>query len=67
MGVTCHWPAAMPMGECPFKSPGVGQAPHTVSVLAAVSSVLPEASRKARVADWSAGCAQEADRIEGSG
>lgn len=49
--VTCPWLAAMPMRECPFKNPGVGQALHIVSVLAAASSVLLAVSRKAGV--WS--------------
>lgn len=38
---------------------------HTVSVLAAASSVPLEASRNARAADWSASGAPEADGIGG--
>lgn len=55
------WPAAMPVGECLFKNPGVGQALHIVSVLAAASSVLLAASRKAGVVDWPAGCTPETE------
>lgn len=51
----------MPMGECPFKSPGVGQALHTVSVLAAASSVLLATSGEPQVVDWPAGCAPETE------
>lgn len=59
--VTCPWPAAMPVGGCPFKNPGVGQALHTVSVLAAASSVLLATFRKAGVVDCPAGSSPEAD------
>lgn len=59
--VTCPWLAAMPGGECPFKSPGVGPALHTVSVLAAASSVLLATSRKAGAAVWLTGCAPETE------
>lgn len=56
VGVTWPWLAAMTVGECPFKNPGVGQAPCIVSVLAAASSVLLATPGKAGVVDWPAGC-----------
>lgn len=59
--VTCPWLAAMPTGECPFKNPGVGQALHIVSVLAAATSVLLAVSRKAGVVEWPAGYPSDTD------
>lgn len=49
VGVTWPWLAAMPVGGCPFKNPGMGQALCIVSVLAAAFSVLLATPRKAGV------------------